>query len=246
MNSEMEHLIQKCVDGVLSVEERQRLDAHLRNCPQDEETLRDLQRQTQLIRASVPDPTPEALQRLLDRAKRPPRRVLPIAASIAIFAVGVGVGALLPLKTDPNPTGLRQFAEQAEAAHQLYVSEVLHPVEVAASEKDHLQAWLSKRLGAPVIAPQLGESGYALIGGRLLPAGDRAAALFMYENPKGDRLSLFATHVAKAQDQSFRFQEKDGYVTVYWQVGPWQYSLVGENARAPLDQIARLIYGQLI
>jgi anti-sigma factor RsiW len=163
-----------------------------------------------------------------------------------IFAAGLGLGYSLPFSNRDAPTDLARFASQAKAAHSLYVSEVLHPVEVAASEKDHLQTWLSNRLGAAIIAPQLGETGFPLIGGRLLPAGDQASALFMYENGNGDRLSLLATHGSTKQSQSFRFQEENGYLVVFWQDGPWQYSLVGDQKREPMGQIARLIHGQMI
>ncbi|MCT4558420.1 MAG: hypothetical protein N4A61_10220 [Pelagimonas sp.] len=37
-----------------------------------------------------------------------------------------------------------------------------------------------------------------------------------------------------------------GYLTVFWQDGPWRYSLVGDQKREPTGQIARLIHGQMI
>jgi anti-sigma factor RsiW len=109
-----------------------------------------------------------------------------------------------------------------------------------------LQTWLSNRLGAAIIAPKLGETGFSLIGGRLLPAGDKASALFMYENAQGNRISLLATHGTKDQSQSFRFHETGGYLTIFWQDGPWRYSLVGDIPREPMDEIARAIHGQLL
>jgi anti-sigma factor RsiW len=49
-------------------------------------------------------------------------------------------------------------------AHAAYVPEVRHPVEVAASEQQHLIAWLSKRLSRPLRAPSLDAAGYQLLG----------------------------------------------------------------------------------
>lgn len=87
----------------------------------------------------------------------------------------------------PSPVRRRRFsrARRAALAHAVYAPEVRHPVEVAAVEKAHLAAWLSKRLEAEVRAPDLGGAGFALLGGRLLPgealsgAASLPAAQFM-------------------------------------------------------------------
>ncbi|MDE4132557.1 anti-sigma factor [Phaeobacter sp. QD34_3] len=246
LETSIEELIQRSIDGELSQDERDHLMRHLMSHPDDAALHDRLQRQTALIDQSVPVPSAAHLLALRKRKGAGPGPIFRIAASIVIFAVGLGAGAVLPLKPGGEEKDLTAFALQAKAAHALYVSEVLHPVEVAASEKDHLQTWLSNRLGAAIIAPELGESGYSLIGGRLLPAGDRASALFMYENEKGDRLSLLATHGETVQSQSFRFQQEDGFLIVYWQDGPWQYSLIGDAPREPMGAIAHSIHGQLI
>src|SRR4030095_2666588 len=65
------------------------------------------------------------------------------------------------------------MARRAAIAHATYSPAVRHPVEVGADQEAHLIAWLSKRLGAPLRAPQLDEVGYSLVGGRLLP-GDNS------------------------------------------------------------------------
>jgi len=242
----IEELIQRSVDGELSAKECEQLDQYLLDHPSDAERYRELQRQSELIERAIPVPSAAHLQGLRDRAQQDSPAGVRLAASISIFAVGLGLGYSLPSKNSDVANDLAVFATQAKAAHSLYVSEVLHPVEVGASDKDHLQTWLSNRLGSAIIAPQLGSTGFSLIGGRLLPAGDQASALFMYENTQGDRLSLVATHGDTTENQSFRFHEADGYLAVSWQDGPWKYSLIGDQQRGPMDQIARLVHGQMI
>ncbi|MBA3908716.1 MAG: hypothetical protein C0524_02290 [Rhodobacter sp.] len=246
LDPSIEELIQRSIDGDLSATESEHLRHHLAMHPDAEARHNELRRQRDMIDKVVPVPSAAHLRGLRSRARTDSPPFLRLAASVALFAVGLGLGYSLQPGGSGATTDLAAFARQAKAAHSLYVSEVLHPVEVAATEKDHLQTWLSNRLGSTIVAPQLGETGFALIGGRLLPAGDRASALFMYENAEGDRLSLLATFGNSAQDQSFRFQEDDGYLVVSWQDGPWQYSLVGDQQREPMDQIARLIYDQMI
>ena len=245
-NKTNEELIQRSIDGELSAAEQDQLVRHLAKNPEAAAYHDALRRQSELIDKTVPTPSAAHLRGLVDQAQPQTAAPLRLAASVAIFAAGLGLGAFLPWEPAQNTADLASFARQAKAAHSLYVSEVLHPVEVAATEKDHLQTWLSNRLGSSIIAPQLGDTGFSLIGGRLLPAGDRASALFMYEDAQGNRLSLLATFGHTPQHQSFRYQEEDGYLVVFWQDGPWQYSLVGDQKREPMEQIARLAHGQMI
>ena len=56
-----------------------------------------------------------------------------------------------------------------------------HPVEVDATQEAHLVQWLSKRLGHPLVVPDLTKAGFQLIGGRLLPSEGGPAAQFMYQ-----------------------------------------------------------------
>lgn len=242
----IEDLVQRSIDGELTPEESERLDRHLEHHPDDAARIRALRRQSDLINKAVPVPSAAHLRSLRKQAKPPSPVSLRLVASVAVFAVGFGLGSYLQPWESRATDDLALFSQHAKAAHSLFAVEVLHPVEVAATEKDHLQTWLSNRLGSAIIAPQLGETGFTLIGGRLLPAGDHASALFMYENAEGDRLSLMATHGDIIQTQSFRFRQEDGYLVVFWQDGPWQYTLVGDQKRDPMEHIARLAHGQMI
>jgi anti-sigma factor RsiW len=128
----------------------------------------------------------------------------------------------------------------------VYTPESRHPVEVTAAEQGHLVAWLSKRLGAEVRIPVLANLGYELVGGRLLPADDRPAAQFMYENAAGRRLTLYVRVFADgAQPTAFQ-QHRDGDLRVfYWVDGRFGYALTGPVTEAELLGAARLVYHEL-
>ena len=91
------------------------------------------------------------------------------------------------------PTGASSpgaaLARQAAIAHAVYAPEVRHPVEVPATEEQHLVAWLSKRLGTGLKAPKLAPLGYELVGGRLLSGSNGPVAHFMYQDTRGIRLT---------------------------------------------------------
>jgi anti-sigma factor RsiW len=111
----------------------------------------------------------------------------------------------------------REFVHAASVAHAVYAPEKRHPVEVAATEQQHLVQWLSKRLNRPLKVPDLSTEGYALVGGRLLPGEDGARAQFMFENTAGERVTLYigaldglATAAGQPNPKETAFRDETG------------------------------------
>ncbi|WP_434662496.1 anti-sigma factor [Paraburkholderia sp. A3BS-1L] len=136
------------------------------------------------------------------------------------------------------------FARSADVAYAVYSPEVRHPVEVGAADETHLVAWLSKRLGKPLAIPPLGEYGYALVGGRLLPGAAGPAAQFMYQNHAGTRLTLYVS--ASGRDRDAVHLLSDGSRrTFYWSTDGTGYALSGPATEARLRTIAYEVCGAL-
>ena len=134
--------------------------------------------------------------------------------------------------------------ENAMAAHRIYVGERLHPVEVSGDQEAHLVQWLSRRLGKPLTAPNLKAQGYRLIGGRLLPDSGEAAALFMYENEAGNRLTLYVRAGGAETETAFRFEEEEGVSAFPWIENGLSYVVSAKAERAQLLPLAEKIYKQ--
>jgi anti-sigma factor RsiW len=157
-----------------------------------------------------------------------------------------------------NRAGL-EFVRQAALAHAVYAPELRHPVEVAATQQEHLVQWLSKRLGKPLKVPSLAAQGYSLVGGRLLPGERGARAQFMFENSAGVRVTLYlgavdaraATGVnAKpasqaSQDTAFRYSSDGPVPGFYWVDQGFGYAMSGPVSRDELMKLAELVYQQL-
>ena len=101
----------------------------------------------------------------------------------------------------------QEFVHAAAVAHVVYAPEKRHPVDVAATEQQHLVQWLSKRLDKPLKVPDLSAQGYALVGGRLLPGSEGARAQFMFERGDGERLTLYIGSLDAAAAQQPRSGE---------------------------------------
>ncbi len=128
------------------------------------------------------------------------------AAVIAAFMVGGGAGWMARGATAAAPTSSGSITADALEAHQLYVVEVRHPVEVPGSERDHMTQWLSKRLGYAQRIPELQSLGLKLVGGRLLPGPTGAAAMYMYEGDSGERFTLYCAKTT-TPESALRFRE---------------------------------------
>ena len=172
--------------------------------------------------------------------------MLRYAAVVAWMALGGVAGWHLNAYHAASEYESTTWARRAAIAHVVYSPEVRHPVEVGASEEAHLVRWLSKRLGASVKAPHLGDLGYSLVGGRLLPGDRGPVAQFMYQDAKGQRLTLYVRRDADKQGETaFRFSRERGVGVFYWIDGGLGYALSGEIDKPELLRVATAVYRQL-
>lgn len=192
-------------------------------------------------------------------SQQAPRRPLRAAAAIAWLAIGglggTGLGYQLGRPGESSPAAsvaptilptLQHLPREAAIAHAVYVPEVRHPVEVDAEQEQHLIAWLSKRLGAPLAIPDLAENGYRLLGGRLLPGQNGPGAQFMYEDASGGRVTLYVS--VSAQDSeatAFRFTQQGEVGVFYWVDGRFGYALSAQLGREQLLPLATRVHHQI-
>jgi anti-sigma factor RsiW len=138
-----------------------------------------------------------------------------------------------------------RLPDEAVSAHAVFTPEVRHPVEVGAAEKDHLVAWLSKRLSHPLRMPDLGAFGFELVGGRLLAEAGLPAAQFMFQNDKGRRLTLYIARNPANRETAFRIDRHGALTTCYWFDSGLGYALAAEISRDEMLPIARAVYDQI-
>jgi anti-sigma factor RsiW len=253
-----EHDLNAVVDGRVPPERAATVEAYL--AAQPEEKAR-LQRHAEIREAlssafagQLEEPIPNRLRvaRII-AGKR--RRVYwqfgAAAAALVILVVGgiggwaardLGVGSLQPRQTAQAATE-REITADALAAFRVFSVEVRHPVEVEAAQEAHLVQWLSKRLGHPLVVPNLISAGFELMGGRLLPSEAGPAAQFMYQ--KGNtRLTLYE-RADNTGGTAFRYSEENGIGVFYWSDQDFGYALAAKAGRQELMKLAEMIYQQL-
>lgn len=215
-----------------------------------------------LHRNVLTEPLPPSMQQaakritvLRDQSRRALRGAAVAASVLLSFGLGwlandqLGHGAAPTLAS--SGAVHQEFARQAGLAYVVYQPEKRHPVEVAAAEQEHLVQWLSKRVGKPLKVPNLSAQGYELVGGRLLPGDSGARAQFMFQNPQGQRITLYLGLVEKqpagADLRETRFHYEPGGATssFYWFDQGFGYALSGQLPRDSLMTLADTVFKQL-
>ena len=235
------------VDGVLPEPRLATVEAYLADHPAEAARVAAYREHIAALRREfdpvMDEPLPQRLAVPRHAWLRPLARV---AAVVAWVALGVVIGWQLKSSTADPQAETSAWARRAAIAHVVYSPEVRHPVEVGADQEAHLVAWLSKRLGAQVKAPFLGTIGYQLVGGRLLPGDRGPVAQFMYQDGKGQRLTLYVrVNQDDSRETAFRFAQEGGIGVFYWLDRKLGYALSGEVEKAELLRVATAVYRQL-
>jgi anti-sigma factor RsiW len=233
------------VDNELPAERRGDVEAWLAAHPDDAERVGSWRALADALHARYDAVLDEAVPKRLEleRLVRQPRRWIygAAAAALVAFAAGGGVG-WMARGAAATPSTFRSFTLDALDAHRLYVVEVRHPVEVPGSERAHLQAWLTKRCGWDVRAPDL--TGLKLIGGRLLPGPSGPASFLMYESTSGERFTVY-TAKAETETTQMRYAVQDGDGALFWADRGVAYVVSGAVDRSRLTQVAQAVYDQM-
>jgi anti-sigma factor RsiW len=245
-----ENELQAFVDERLDGERRAAVEAHVASHPELAERVAQERRQRAMLRgrldAKFAEPIPARLRIAnLQAARRTLwwRSGAGAAAAVVLFVAGATAGwfanGIAPGPRPVAPTA--SVAQGAKAAYRTFVVEVAHPVEVGAQQEAHLLQWLSKRLGRKLSAPDLSPFGYRLMGGRLLPGGDSAAAQLMYDDASGKRLTIYV-RASEGSETAFRFQKEGEASTFAWIDQGFGFAVTAPASRDELLPIAEAVY----
>jgi anti-sigma factor RsiW len=202
-----------------------------------------------LAYSSQPLPPELNLNRLVEeRLRTRSHRWWQIAAAI-VLSLGIGGAGGWLLHTQPTPDrdtlAMAALEHQALASHAVYSPDRRHPIEVTAAERDHLAQWLSNRLSRAVSPPDLSGFGYRLIGGRLLATEQgNPAALFMYEDTNGHRMSLVMRPMATDLRVPIAQWDRNDVNACSWIDKGLGYAILGPVPNDELDRMARQISGK--
>jgi len=249
------------LDGALPPDEQARLGAWLDAHPADAQRVAawaaDRDRLQAHGAAWLDTPVPAAWRRLvLGRPAAAPWRQAAMVGGLLVAGAVLGAGGLLQwqrvaggpstAETAANAApsaSARGWVQRAAYAHAVYVPEPRHAVEVGGQEA-HLAGWLTKRCDVPVKLFDLRAQGFELVGGRLLPDGGGKSAQLMYQDARGQRVTVYLRKPDAASETGFHYQQQGALGLFYWIEPGIGYALVGELPKAQLLALAEAIYRQ--
>jgi anti-sigma factor RsiW len=235
-------------DGELEGDERKAMEQLLAQNDEARKALAAINYQKAELRkafgAVVHEPVPQVLLTTAQKySKRNTWSYAAMAASVALLLIGGTAGWFSALESGAAQN--ISMARRALVAHQVYASEQRHMVEVAASDQDHLQKWLSKRVGTNFQIPNLEAAGFPLLGGRLLAAENSPAGQLMYEAADKRRLTIFVAANSGGKDEAVQWSWSDKLVTCFWREGKLALAVTGEMSDAEMTALAKTIYDQM-
>ena len=145
---------------------------------------------------------------------------LVLIASSVTFLFGLFIGYLYPTLRGPDEAARQaMIVSLATDAHQTYLNEKAHAVEVGAKDSTHLTNWLSSKLEMAVAPAILGKFDFELKGGRLLPSMGQNAAVYIYRKPDNSQLTLYIRNQSplSGKKDSECNQIKDDLGVCQWQ-----------------------------
>lgn len=199
------------------------------------------------LRAAEPIPPALNLSRLIEQRlaeRRAPWR----AAATVVLAVGLGAAGgwmLSSLTALRQLSGVAALEHEAVANHLVYAADRQRPIELGAAERDNLTQWVSNRLRHPVAPPDLAVLGYRFMGGRLVATAHGAAALFLYDNDRGPRLSIFVRPMRSDETTPILVLDigaVDGCAWVEHGIG---YALIPNEPYEQLERMSEYVRKQL-
>jgi anti-sigma factor RsiW len=239
------------VDRVLEPERQAEVAAYLGDHPDVAKRVAVFTDQRDLLRAALapiaeePLPPQLNLSRIVEQHARRPSVVRWAMAAMLLLTIGGLGGWAVRGALQASPEGLVALAQEAAASYDVYAPDRIRPVEVRASDAAQLVEWVSGRLHRPVKVPDLTNSGYRLMGGRLVATEHGPAAMFMYDDDHGSRLVVLTRTMSSADQNAPMTPRSQGDIGgLTWADDGVGYSLVGHAAPETLRPIANEVRRQ--
>ncbi len=231
------------VDGRLDTQRQAEVERYLATDAEAAARVAGWRRDAESLRAALagwnalpanPRLDPAAIRRSMQTRSR--GRMALAASMLLVLTLGTGAGwEMRGMQQRPLPM------QDAVEAYRIFATDRLRPVEFKAGEHQDLTAWLSGRVGRPLALPDLSPYGYTLLGGRLLSTAEGAAALLLYEDGKGQRLSFYVRPSTLYPDGENGSRDEQGLSTKYWFRNGYGFAVVGSKDDPHTQEVQQAI-----
>jgi anti-sigma factor RsiW len=219
------------VDHQLSDADRRLVETFLATDPQVAAQVRAWQQDAQTLRAALggalqqpsnPDLDPAMIRQRLKRRSR--RRL----ASAAVLLIAVSVGGFSGWQAREMTLASPQLPmTDALQAYRLIAQQGLLPADYKVGDDGDMQDWLDRYFTRANRLPDLSGAGFKPASGRLLSTEQGPAAMVVYEDQRGQKISFYVRPPGPKNFLLPRGSRSDGELQAeYWSGGGYNYAMV--------------------
>ncbi|VVN20132.1 hypothetical protein PS862_05516 [Pseudomonas fluorescens] len=222
------------VDHQLSDDDRRLLETFLAGNAEVAAQVRAWQQDAQQLRAALggalqqpanPDLDPVLIRQ---RRTRQSRRHL---ASAAVLLIAVSVGGVSGWQArEMTLVGAPLPMTDALQAYRLIAQQGLLPADYKAGDEGDMQGWLDRYFTQANRLPDLSAAGFKPASGRLLSTEQGPAAMVVYEDRSGHKVSFYVRPPGPKNFLLPRGSRSDGELQAeYWSGGGYNYAMVSPS-----------------
>jgi anti-sigma factor RsiW len=244
MTCEWRDQLDAYVDSELSETEMRRLDAHLRSCASCAAKAFARIRMKRSIHTSATNvflPSAEFRTQLSKQIGASPRRVLPWLPQVAFAVALVAIVAVGITRWQRHSQRQDLFAEIADVHVATLASP--NPVDVVSTDRHTVKPWFEGKLPFTFNLPELQNTDFRLIGGRIAYVGQSPGAELLFS-------------IRKHQISAFIFQDREGFASLgtssspaerlNFNFGTWseqglRYVVVSDASRGDVQSLSSLL-----
>ncbi|MBD9589331.1 anti-sigma factor [Pseudomonas sp. PDM03] len=222
------------VDHQLNDDDRRLVETFLAGNVEISAQVRAWQQDAQQLRAALSGALQQPANPALDpalirqRLKRQSRRHL---ASAAVLLIAVSIGGFSGWKAR-EMTLLSAAAPMADAmqAYRLFAQQGMLPADYKVSDDGDMQGWLDRYFTQAHRLPDLSGAGFKPVSGRLLSTEQGPAAMVVYEDRSGHKVSFYVRPPGPKNFLLPRGSRSDGGLQAeYWSGSGYNYAMVSPS-----------------
>ena len=231
------------LDGELPAEEMRSFDAHVRNCASCSADALTRVQMKRAIQAAGKRYTPSAefRKRMQQKIAAKPQRRFGLSWTLAAAAAAViVVGTLTSVYVGTRSGRNQAFSEIADLHVAMLASS--SPVDVISTDRHTVKPWFQGKIPFAFNLPELQNTGFSLLGGRMTYLDQTPGAHLIYDLGK-HHISVFVFQERSLPARLDKDPVSPKQLTFNmetWTQGGLRYFVIGDASAANIDSLAKL------